>query len=498
MIATVGRNILANVVGAGLGILVFLAVVPVYLRLLGAEAYGLIGVFTTVTIAATALELGLGVTMNREMARMTAQPNPGAGFADVAATLQAACWAVGIAGGLLFVATVPAVATRWLSFSVLSAGEVRGALALMGATLPALVVRGFYLAALNGLQRQGLTNLIQAGGQVARGTVSVATLQIVAPTATVFFATQLVLYYLELAVLVAAIRASLPVAARGGRVRPTTIRPVLTFSGGTAGTMLLGLGLTSMDQVVLSAILPLAEFGYYTLAVTVAAVLGQVVRPVTTAVYPRFSQLFERGDTRRAAEDYHFFSQVVAIGVLPLGALLVFFPADVLALWTRDPELVRYASLVLSLRTLGTVLNSLMHVPHVVQLAFGWSTLGAGVNAVAVVVMTPIIVALSWLWGGPGAALAWIILNLGILLIALARMHSRVLPGELGRWFGHLLLPAMVVAAVGVLARTAMPEALGTVARLGWLGATGLVAAVAAVGTSAAVRRRVTAAARPA
>ena len=54
MIATVGRNILANAAGAGIGVLVFFAVVPIYLRLLGAEAYGLIGVLTTVTIAATA------------------------------------------------------------------------------------------------------------------------------------------------------------------------------------------------------------------------------------------------------------------------------------------------------------------------------------------------------------------------------------------------------------------------------------------------------------
>ena len=34
--------------------------------------------------------------------------------------------------------------------------------------------------------------------------------------------------------------------------------------------------------------------------------------------------------------DYHFFSQLVAVLVLPLGAVLVFFPADVLALWTRN------------------------------------------------------------------------------------------------------------------------------------------------------------------
>jgi O-antigen/teichoic acid export membrane protein len=498
MIATVARNILANVAGTGLGILVFLAVVPVYLRLLGAEAYGLIGLLTTVTIAAAALDLGLGATMNRELARRTAQASAGDDFADVAATLQAACWVVGLGAGLLFVALAPGLATRWLSFSTLSAAEVRRALGLMGTILPALVVRGFYVAALNGLQRQALTNVVQVGGNVARGAVTIAALQMVAPTATVFFTTQLILFYLEAAVLAASMRGALPIAARRGRIRPAAIRPVLAFSAGMAGTMVLGLGLMSMDQVILSAILPLAEFGYYTLAVTVAAAVGQVVRPVTTAIYPRFSQLFERGDAGRAADDYHFFSQLVAIVVLPLGALLVFFPGEVLALWTRDTELVRHAALVLSLRTVGTVLNALMHVPHVVQLAFGWSALGAGVNAVAVLVMVPVVVALSWVWGGPGAALAWIALNLGVLLVAMARMHRRVLPGELARWYGHLLLPALMVAAVGALARAAMPEALGPAARLGWLAVTGLVAAAAAVGAAGVVRRRVAAAVRPA
>jgi O-antigen/teichoic acid export membrane protein len=493
---TVTRNILANVAGTGLGIVVFLAVVPVYLRLLGAEAYGLVGLLTTLMIAATALDLGFGATMNREAARMTAQPTTGDGFADVAATLPAACWVVGVAVGVLFAVLAPAIATRWLSFSALSADQVRSALGLMGAILPALVVRGFYMAALNGLQRQGLANLVQVGGMVARGAVTVAALKMAAPTVSVFFVTQLVLFYLEVAVLAAALRGSLPVTARRGRVRPAAIRPVLSFSVGMAGTMVLGLALMSMDQVILSAILPLAEFGYYTLAVTVAAAVGQVVRPVTTAVYPRFSQLFERGDVRGAAEDYHFFSQLVAIVVLPLGALLVFFPGDVLGLWTRDPELVRHAAVVLSLRTLGTVLNALMHVPHTVQLAFGWSTLGAGVNAAAVVVIAPVIVGMSLLWGGPGAALAWTVLNLGVLLVAMARMHRRVLPGELGRWYGHVLRPVVAVAVVAALARAAMPESLGTVARLGWLAATGVLAAGAATSTATTVRRRVATAVR--
>ncbi len=496
MIATVGRNILANVAGTGLGVLAFLVVVPVYLRVLGAEGFGLVGLLTTLTIAAAALDLGLGATMNREAARMTAQPGDSGRLADVAATLPAASWAVGIGVGALFVSLAPAITSRWLTFSALSVSEVRTALGLMGAVLPALVVRGVYVGALNGLQRQGTVNVVQVSSIVMRGGASIAALLAVAPTATVFLVVQLILLYAEVGVLAAALRRSLPLAARRGRIRVEAIRPLLPFSAGMAGTMLLGLALTSMDQIILSAVLPLAEFGYYTLAVSVAAALGQIVGPVTTAVFPRFSQLFERREDRAAVAEYHFFSQVVAIVVLPLAALLVFFPTEVLTVWTRDTRLAHDAAPVLSLRAIGTVLNALLHVPHVVQLASGWSTLGAGVNATAALAMAPVIVIMSLRWGGAGAALAWAVLNLGVFILFMRRMHQRIWPGALTSWYAHILRPTAAVAVVGALARVTMPATLGTPARLGWLTTTGVLAAAAALSVASTVRRRVVAALR--
>jgi hypothetical protein len=121
--------------------------------------------------------------------------------------------------------------------------------------------------------------------------------------------------------------------------------------------------------------------------------------------------------------------------------------------------------------------------------------LGARVNAIAVLIVAPATVVLSRVGGAPGAALAWAGLNAGILLFAMARMHRRVLPGELPRWYGQLLLPAVAVALVGAGARATMPEALGFVARLAWLAATGTLAAAAAVAAAGTVRRRVVAAA---
>ena len=496
MIATVGRNIVANIAGAGLAMAVFVLAVPVYLRLLGAEAYGLVGLFTTVMVASLALDLGLGTTLNREVARLTARPHDDGHAGDVTTTLEAGGWGVGVIVAVLFAAAAPGIADRWLTFSVLTAAEVRGALWLMAAALPALVARGLYMAGLNGLQRQALANTVQVAGTAARAAVSILALQMLGPTLTVFFAVHATLLYAETLVLAIALRRALPDSARGGRVRPAALRSTIGFSAGVSGTMLLGFTLISIDQVVLSAILPLAEFGYYTLAVAGANVVGQLVQPVTTAVYPRFSQLVERGDTRALAEEYHFFSQLVAVLVLPLGALLVFFPGDLLLLWTHDERIAHAAGLILAVRAVGTVLNALMHVPHVMQLAFGWSSLGAGVNAIALVVVVPATVALSLRWGGVGAAAVYVGLNAAALLVAMTRMHRRVLPGELPRWYGRLLPPAMAVAVVAGTSRAVMPETLGVAGHLAWLLGTGALAAGVALVAAGGVRRRVLAAAQ--
>ncbi|TMQ21366.1 MAG: hypothetical protein E6K82_15665 [Candidatus Rokuibacteriota bacterium] len=491
---TVFRNIAANVGGSALSMLALLVVVPIYLRLLGAEAYGLVGLFTTVTVAALALDLGLGATLNREAARMRAR-GESASFGDLVATLEVGAWGLGLLFGAAFAEAAPAITGRWLTFSMLTPGEVTRSLYLMALALPALTARTVYLAGLNGLEHQGRANLLMATGTGLRALTTVAALVLVRPTITTFFLAQLALLYVEVAAFRFTLLAALPEAARHGRIRPASARPTLGFSGGVAGTMLLALGLTSVDQVILSAILPLAQFGYYMLAVAAANALGQIVQPITTAVYPRFSQLVERGDTPRIADEYHFFSQLVAVVVLPVGCLLAFFPGEVLALWTRSPDAARQAAAVLGLRATGTMLNALMHVPHVMQLAVGWSTLGAAVNAVALAVVIPSTVALGLAWGGVGAALVWTALNLAMLLFAMSRMHTRVLPGELARWYGHVLLPAAAVVVVFAVSRTAMPETPAPAVRLAWLAVTAVLAAAAALAAATTVRRRVMAAA---
>ena len=470
--------------------LAFVAVVPIYLRMLGAEAYGLVGLFTTLAVAATALDLGLSHTLNREMARMAAGGNRDASLPDVAVTLQACCWVLALGLGALVVAGAGGIATHWVNVERLTRDEVGAALLLMGLALPAVVVRTFYLAGLNGLQRQPTVNGVQVAATIARAALTVAALRVIGPTVTVFFTVQAALLYAEAAALAVAMWAAVPAAARRGRVRPGVVRARVRFSAGVAVTMILGLILTALDQVVLSRILPLAEFGYYMVAVGAAGALGQIVLPVTTAMYPRFSELVARRETVALSTEYHFSAQLVAVLVLPFGAVIAVFPAEVLGLWTGNADLAHHGAAVLALRVIGTVVNTMMHVPHVLQLAFGWSSLGAWANAIALLLVAPATVILSLRYGGTGAAAVWIGLNAGSMLFAIRRMHQRVLTGELGEWYRSLAAPALAAAAVALASRALLPGPLDGARGMAWLAITWLAAAAAAVVAAGRVRRR--------
>jgi hypothetical protein len=117
------------------------------------------------------------------------------------------------------------------------------------------------------------------------------------------------------------------------------------------------------------------------------------------------------------------------------------------------------------------------------------------VNAAAVVVVAPATVILALWWGGVGAAVVYLGLNAAVLTVAMASMHRRVLPGELPRWYGRLVLPVAAVAVVGALSRVAMPDTLDVAGRLVWLAATGVLATAVALLAAGGVRRRVLAAA---
>jgi O-antigen/teichoic acid export membrane protein len=446
-------NLFANFAGTGYAALLQLAFIPIYVRFLGVEAYGLIGFYIMIQAVVQVLDLGLGPTMNREMARYSVLPDMAGEARDFARTLEAGYWALGVSAGAIIALSSSLIATRWINVGTLPLPVVRQALMLMGGLAALQLPLAFYQGGLMGLQRQVLLNGVKIAMATLGSGGAVMILWLVSPTITAFLGWQLAVGAVQALILAACLWNSLPSDGSAPRFAPALLRNVWRFAAGMSGITIATLILTQLDKVILSKLLPLKMFGYYTLATALGNGLYVLITPVFNATFPKLSALVASRDENGVRELYHLGTQVMAVLVLPVASVTAFFSYDIMALWTGSAETARYTAPIVSILIAGTAMNGLMNLPYALQLAHGWTKLGFLITVGLIFTMAPSMVAATLLFGPVGAAYVWSAVNFVYLMAGIPLTHRRVLVGEARRWYLHDI--ALPLAASVLLAGTA-------------------------------------------
>lgn len=489
-VTSVKRNLTANFLGNAWTALLGLGLVPIYIRFLGIEAYGLIGVFVTLTGLLALLDLGLGSTVNRETARLAVREGAAQQMRDLVRTLEIPYWAVGALIASIVVAASPILAYQWVRPENLEPAAVLTAFVIMGLTIAVQWPLSFYSGALMGLQRQVLLNAIIVTAATVRGLGAIAILLLVSPTIEAFFVWQGSVGAVQTAVTAALLWRSLPDGSRRARFRLQTLKGVWRFAAGMTGIAVVSTILTQADKVILSRMLSLENFGYYVLAGTAALSLLRLTGPVYYAIYPRFTNLVELGATDDLASLYHRSAQVLSLLVLPAAAVLALNSRELLLLWTQSATTAANTHVLVSILVAGTTLNAIMHIPYALQLASGWTRLALVGNIVAVVLLIPLMIILTFRFGAVGAASVWVVLNTGYVIISIQVMHRRLLVGHMRRWYlqdvGAPLTAAVLVAGA---ARLLLPVPNGSVPALAFLFAVGLAALAGSAAVTTVTRR---------
>lgn len=483
------RNTLANLFGAAWSAAIGVLCVPIYVRLMGAEAFGLVGLFVTLQSVFVVLDLGVAATLSRELARLDARGGDAHTQRDLAYTLQAVYWVMALLVGATVFALAPAVARHWVKPQTLSAEAVTSCVRLMGAAMVLQFPFAFYQGGLLGLQRQALFNALAAAAATLRAAGTLLALHFVAPAPETFFAVQVAAGAAGTGAAALLLWRCLP--ASGGVAvgfRPELIRRVWRFGAAYAANAVANMGLFQGDKIILSTLLPLEMFGYYALAQGVASGMYAVIVSVDGAVFPQLSGLVARGGERELSEVYHRGSQLMAVLLAPVAVVAALFPRELLFAWTGDAAAVENASLVLSLLVAGMLLHGVVQAPYFLQVAHGRWRLILTTNLLLLVAVVPLNILMARAYGGPGAALVWVFLNVCYLL-TLPLAHRRFLKGEQGRWlFEDVFLPLAGALCVGAAARWLMQSRLSRVEALVFLCAAGALAAAAAVSLASRVR----------
>jgi len=455
------RNIIANFIGKGWSAISWFIFIPVYISQLGIENYGLIGLYFSLIALFSILDFGLSITLNRELASLSALSRTADRMRTLTRTLEIIYWVTAVIIAIVIIYFAPLIADNWLRTDVLSSESAKVSVMVMGLSIALQWPFTLYSGGLMGLQYQVNLNIINVIISTLRTVGAAIVVLWVSKTILAFFIWQAIISFSQSVFTCVYFWWLLPKGTVKAKFELAALLDIWKFTAGITGMTTLGVMLTQVDKIILSHMLSLEVFGYYSLAWMLAGSLYFIVAPINAAFFPQFSQFVTTKQDDKLCESYHLSSQLVTILVFPLTVLLTLFPKDILLLWTGDLQIATSGYKVLRLLAIGTALNCLMIIPSALQLSYKWIRLGLAFNLVAVVLFIPLVISVTNSYGVVGAAALWPVLNVSYILIVIPIMHKRILKQEKWIWYWRdVICPALIVVVIFIAGKSIVNENL--------------------------------------
>lgn len=480
------RNIFASYASQIYVTLIGIVMVPFYVKYMGAEAYGLVGFFAMLQAWFQLLDVGLTPTMARETARFQGGGTDALSLRRLLRALEGIFIAVAVVGAAALLASAPAIAADWLNVEQLALEEVEHSIMLMAIIVAMRWVCGLYRGAINGFERLVWLSSFNAAVATGRFVFVIPLFIYVGTSPTLFFGFQLAVAIFELGVLVARTYQLLPATEAGVVTRRWEWAPLkrtLKFSMSIAFTGSVWVLVTQTDKLVLSRLLPLADYAYFTLAVLVASGVSIAIGPISGALVPRMTRLSAQGDEAALIQLYRNSTQMVAVIVIPVALVLAVFAEQILQCWTGDVGVASKAAPVLRLYALGNGILALAAFPYYLQFAKGDLKLHLIGSALFLALLVPALVWATWEHGVVGAGYAWLIANGTYFLGWVPLVHTRLSKDLHLQWLvrdvGSVLLMSICGVFLGYgLMQSAVGSPIDRVSLTIWIAAVSFVSLI--------------------
>jgi len=450
------KNTLWNLVGSGAPMLVAVFCIPILIRGLGNERFGVLTLTWALIGYASLFDLGLGRALTQLVARKL-----GAGENCEVPTLVWTCLLLILLLGVLGGAVV-GLLSPWLVHQALN----------VPAELEPEMLKCFYLLALSipfVISTAGLRGLLEA--YQCFGLINALRIPMGAFT---FAGPLLVLPFSKSLVPVVAVLVAGRVAAWGChlmlclRVAPELPRsvgleraalgPLLRFGGWMTVTNVVSPLMVTLDRFLIGALVSVTAVAYYATPYEVVTKILLLPGALIGVIFPAFSTSFAH-DRKRTELLFGRSVKSLFLALFPIMLCTVALAQDGLKIWL-GPDFAQHSYRVVQILAVGIFINSLAQVPF-------WLLQGAGrpdLCATLHLIELPLYLALLWwlisIWGIEGAAIAWTA-RVAVDALFLFGLARRFLPGKSPIRFRTVLLPAVTLLILALAALLQGPVVKG-------------------------------------
>ncbi|MDO8714690.1 MAG: oligosaccharide flippase family protein [Polynucleobacter sp.] len=386
------KNITANLLGQIWSAVMKFAFIPLYIDILGIQSYGLIGIFTLLQAWFIVLDFGLSPSISRQMSLFNSGGISNTSIRDLLRSIEIVALMIAILIAIGVFLGADWLAKTLVKSSEFSSDEVKNAFIIMGIISALRFYEGIYHNVIIGLEKQVLFNFINGLIHTLRSVGALVVITWLDSTIIAFFIWQGVCSFLQTIILMLVIYKILPVGNRGARFSIKSLQTIRMFAGGVLVITILSLIVAQVDKLVIASYINLGEYGYYTLAATIASALTMISAPIIQAVYPRLIGLVAISDKDGLRSVYHLTSQLITIATSSITFIIAIFSSDIVYLWTNNYNTSQETAPILTIMIIGSFFSVLNQLPQSFQVAHNYLFIPLITNSLSLVILILMII----------------------------------------------------------------------------------------------------------
>ena len=399
------KNTLFNLLGQIAPLIVGIFAMPVLIRELGTERFGLLALAWSVIGYFSLLDLGLGRALTRLVAEKIA--------AKLELEIPSMAWTalilmllLGLAGtGLLM------MSSSWLVYKMLKIPvdlqqETLKSFYIVALSIPVVTSTAGLRGILEAKQRFDMVNLVR---------FPLGIFTFLGPLAVLPFSKNL--FDIIVVLLVGRILAGvaylylcircIPDLVHNISLNANKIRPLLSFGGWMTVTNIIGPVMMYFDRFAIGSLISITAVAYYTTPYEVVTKLLIIPAALAAVLFPAFAASFAH-DRERTRQLFVKGLKYTYIVLFPLCLLITAFAYEGLSFWLGT-EFANHSSRVLQWIAIGIFINGLTHIPFAFVQGLGHPDLTAKLHVVELPIYLVLLFALISLFNIEGAAIAWLI-----------------------------------------------------------------------------------------
>jgi O-antigen/teichoic acid export membrane protein len=454
------RNTLINLVGQGLPLIVAVLTMPIVIRGLGAERFGILSLIWVVLGYFSVFDLGFGRAATKlvgeALGRGHSERVPRIVWTAVLCQLV-----LGLLGFVVLAITTPVLVERVLKTPPHLLNEARNSFLILALCIPGVLAAGSFRGLLEANQRFDLVNYVRAPFIVATFAI---------PLAGVLVGWSLPVIVLVLVAAQAATAAAychlslrtFPSLRTVPRLDREELRRLAWFGGWVTVSSVVSPLLVYMERFIIGIRLSVAAVAYYSAPHEVASRLLIIPISLVGTLFPAFTTLAGQGDLQRVDALTARAIKYLMLSLGPVVILVTVNARDILTLWLGS-DFAQHSTRVLQLVAIGVLINAMALVPFSLLQARGRPDLTAKFHLVELPLQIVLVLVCMRSWGITGAAIAWsvrVTVDATLLFIAAYRLRA---------WSPTAFLVSKVPqTALVLLTGAALAGAISTVVTAPW------------------------------